>query len=183
MGVMQNCVMGCQDEACRDACVDRAQPGAHRRAVQAMMQCANANENRCFEAQNRQDCLMQRCMRQARACMEAGGGGFPGPGADGGAPPNQPDIGPPPGPADVGPGGGGTPPGQDRSCSEALGCANQCGAQNDRCVMNCFGGIRQSSDTIVNNLLNCVGRACGLDFGECGEINCRNEYRDCRADR
>ena len=174
--------MRCEDQACMDACVDRAQPGAHRRAAQAMMQCSRDND--CANAANMQQCMMRNCMRQAQACGQAGGGGGPpGPGADGGVPPNQPDIGPPPGPGDVGPGGGGTPPGQDRSCSEALGCANQCGAQNQQCIMNCFGGIRQSSNGVVDSLLNCVGRSCGLDFGQCATDNCAAQMQACRNDR
>ncbi len=181
--VMMNCVMGCQDEACRDACVDRAQPGAHRRAVQAMMQCANAN--RCFEVQDSRDrrrCLEDRCMRQAQNCMAAGGGGGPpGPGADGGAPPNQSDIGPPPGPPDVGPGGGGTPPGQNRSCSEALGCANQCGAQNMQCVMGCFGGVPESNAPLEALFICMENNGCGMDFAGCGR--CSNELQACREDR
>ena len=179
--VMQ-CTMRCQDQACMDACVDRARPGAHRRAAQAMMQCTRVND--CANAQNTQQCMMRNCMQEAQACGQAGGGGGPpGPGADGGAPPDRTDIGPPPSPGDGGAGGGGPHNGRDRSCSEALGCVERCGQNNMQCIQDCFGGVAQASQPLIDAIFNCMGQnRCGMDF-TCATNRCPAQIQACRNDR
>ena len=178
---VMECSMQCRDQACLDRCVDRAQPGPHRRAAQAMMQCSADHD--CINSGSWQQCMMRNCMRHAESCGGQGGGPPPGPGGGDAGPGPLPDGdgGFPPQP-DMDAGGGGPHNGRDRSCSEALVCAERCG-QNMRCMQGCFGGLGQSSQRFVDAIFSCMGQNnCGMDFG-CAARSCPRQIQACRNDR
>lgn len=178
------CSMQCQDRQCVQDCVSRAEPGANQEAARAMYQCMDRNN--CLESGNLQQCMMRSCMSEAQACGNAGGGGPGDP--DAGAPPPPPPPGdggmpppPPPPPGDAG-AGGGPGGGGERSCSEALGCAERCG-RNPQCMQNCFGGVAQASMPLIDAIFQCMGQNnCGMDFG-CAQRSCPREIQACRNDR
>lgn len=160
-----DCAGGCGDDACLQACGQRATAQAIA-GYNALAQCAQANGCQDW------DCVDQRCGAELDACLPGQGGldpQQPDPAQPDPAQPDpqQPDPDPAPAPA---PGGGG-------SCGALLTCAQQCGGDRN-CLTACAAAAAPASVDAYNRLAGCAFSAgCG-DMG-CVEQVCGAELAAC----